>query len=178
MSDSQPIQFVRKKSYARVRKDKVVRLRYAVTDADSGETIEFRDDLFYLHGGYGGAFPKVEQALEGKQVNESIELTLSPEEGFGHRNPALVIRDRAENFPPEARKVGTQLDGHGPDGRVVPFVVTAVEGDHITVDGNHPLAGRTVRMVLEVLSIRDATAQELADRRPGPEPAAGSAGKH
>lgn len=178
MSDSQPIRLVRKKSYARVRKDKVVRLRYAVTDADSGETIEFRDDLFYLHGGYGGAFPKVEQALEGKQVDESIELTLSPEEGFGPRNQALVIKERAEHFPPEARKVGTQLDGHGPDGRVVPFVVTAVEGDFITVDGNHPLAGRTVRMVLEVLAIRDATAEELADGRPRAEAGAKSDAKH
>lgn len=178
MSTSQPIQIVRKRTYSRVRKDKVVRLRYAVVDADSGETIEFRDDLFYLHGGYGGAFPKVEEALEGKQVDDSIELTLAPEEGFGPRNPALVIREPADNFPPEARQVGTQLEGHGPDGKVVPFVVTAVEEDYITVDGNHPLAGRTVRMVLEVLDVRDATEQELADRRPAVEPAPASNATH
>lgn len=174
MSTSRPIQIVRKHTYSRIRKGKVVRLRYAVIDVESGETIEFRDDLFYLHGGYGGAFPKVEEALEGKQVDESIELTLTPEESFGPRNPALVFRERAENLPPEAQQVGTRLDGHGPDGKVVPFVVTAVKGDDITVDGNHPLAGRTVRMVLEVLDIRDATEQELADGRPLAEAAAGT----
>jgi len=166
MSTSQPIQIVRKRSYARARKNRVIRLRYAVFDADSGQTIEYRDDLYYLHGGYGGAFPKVEEALEGKQVDESIELTLSPEEGFGAHNPALVLREPADNFPPEARRVGAQLEGHGPDGQVVPFVVTAVEDDYISVDGNHPLAGRTVRMVLEVMSVRAATDKELSDGKP------------
>ena len=74
-----------------IGQDKVVRLRFRVDDALSGEVLQFGDDLYYLHGGYGGAFPKVEQALHGCQVGDTARLTLSPEDGYGYRDAALEL---------------------------------------------------------------------------------------
>lgn len=161
MEGEQPLQFFRKQGYARIRKDRVARLRYAVFERENDAVIEFRDDLWYLHGGYGGAFPKVEQALEGGEVGDKVEVELTPEEGYGPRAAELVVTEPPDAFPPEARQVGARLEGHAPDGHVVQFVVTRVTGREVTVDGNHPLAGKHLRFVFEVLEVRDATAREL-----------------
>ncbi|WJW76099.1 FKBP-type peptidyl-prolyl cis-trans isomerase [Thiohalobacter sp. IOR34] len=157
-----PLHFVGNISTQSVVRDKVVRLKYALFEQGSERVLAYRDDLWYLHGGYGGAFPKIEQALEGYGVGARLEVTLSPEEGYGEQDPALVISLPLEAVPPEARHVGARLDGEAPDGRVLSFTVTAVEGERLTVDGNHPLAGKSLRFVLEILAIRDATAEELA----------------
>lgn len=165
-----PVDFHRKRSYARVRKDRVVRLKLAVLDHDTGEALDFRDDLYYLHGGYGSALPRVEEALEGVPVDTACELLLAPGEAYGERDPDLVIEVPAGQIPEAARRVGARLDGEGPDGAVVPFRVVAVAGDRVTVDGNHPLAGRTLAMKIEVLDVRDATAEEIEAGHAFPEP--------
>lgn len=158
---SEPLNFIKKASYLRVQRDRVVRLKYALFDLDDGRAVEFRDDLYYLHGGYGGAFPKVEAALEGREVGASVEVLLSPEEGYGPHLPDLVITVEEEAIPAEARRVGAQIDGEAADGHIVKFVVTRIDQGRITVDGNHPLAGRNLRFVFEVLDVRDATAEEI-----------------
>lgn len=157
----QKLHFVKKPNYRRVAADYVIRLRYAVFDVGEQEALEYRDDLYYLHGGYGGAFPKIERALEGLEVHAKVEVELAPQEGYGERNPELVISEPEELFPPEARYPGARLEGQSTDGAVIPFVVTRVEKGVVTVDGNHPMAGRHLRFVLEVLDIRKATAEEL-----------------
>ncbi len=164
MSD-QIVHFIRKPSYLRIAQDRVVRLKYAVSDVDAGRTIEYRDDLYYLHGGYGGAFPKVEAALAGLEVGDKAEVELTPAEGYGERQPELVIQGPAEQFPPEAQQVGALLDGEAADGHVVQFVVTAVEDGMVSVDGNHPLAGRRLHFVFEVLDVREARPDELTAGR-------------
>ena len=158
----QKLHFISKPNYGRIGKDKVVRLRYAVFDRDSGQALEFRDDLYYLHGGYGGAFPKVEAALEGMEVMGKTEVALDPEEGYGAYDPGLRIIAALEQFPAEAHRVGARLEGEAPDGRTIPFRVVGLEAGQLTVDGNHPLAGRRLRFVLEVLDIRPASDAELA----------------
>jgi FKBP-type peptidyl-prolyl cis-trans isomerase SlyD len=155
------VQFVKQRNYKVVAKDKVVRLRYVVLEQGSEQALAFRDDLFYLHGGYGGAFPQVEQALEGQRVDAKVEISLSAAEAYGARDPALVLQVPVEEIPPEARSVGAQLEGEAPDGSARPFVITAVDADSVTVDGNHPLAGRDLRFLLEILDIRDASRAEL-----------------
>jgi FKBP-type peptidyl-prolyl cis-trans isomerase SlyD len=146
----------------RIAKDKVVRLRYAVFATDGGGVIEFRDDLYYLHGGYGGAFPKVEQALEGRGPEEKVELELAAEEAYGLRDPARVFNVLLQDLPPEAHRIGAKLDGEAPDGSVMPFWVTALGDGQATLDGNHPLAGKPLKFMLEVLEIRPATEAEIA----------------
>lgn len=168
---SQILHFVRQPSTLRIARDRVVRLKYLVFNAETEEIIEFRDDLYYLHGGYGGAFVKVEEALEGEAVGAKVELSLTAEEAYGPRDPAMVITGPADHFPPEAHHVGARLEGHGPDGHVVEFVVTRIADGSLTVDGNHPLAGMPLRLVLEVLDIRPASEAELKARHAfAPEP--------
>lgn len=155
------VQFIKQRNYQAVAKDKVVRLRYVVLEQGSEQALAYRDDLFYLHGGYGGAFPQVEQALEGLRVDAKVEVALAAVEAYGERDPALVIQVSPEDIPPEACNVGAQLEGEAPDGSARPFVVTAVSADSVTVGGNHPLAGKDLRFLLEVLDIRDASRAEL-----------------
>ncbi|BCO31703.1 FKBP-type peptidyl-prolyl cis-trans isomerase [Thiohalobacter sp. COW1] len=159
--DSKTLHFVRKRNYQSVVRDKVVRLRYAVFEQGSDQALAYDDDLYYLHGGYGGAFPRVEQALEGLGVDAKMELELTADEAYGRYDPDLCLAVPASEIPEEAHYVGARLEGESPEGGSLDFTVTAVEEDAITVDGNHPLAGRDLRFVLEVLDIRDATPEEL-----------------
>lgn len=161
MSD-QEIPFDKQADPLHIRKDMVVRIKYAMSDISKGETLAYRDDLYYLHGGYGGALPKVEEALEGCAVGDSVEVTLTPAEAYGELDPDLVVTQPEENFPPEARELGTRLDAEGPDGRVLHFTVSQVENGMIMVNGNHPLAGKHLRFVMEVLDIRPANETELS----------------
>lgn len=143
-----------------VGRDKVVRLRFKVSDATSGEALQFGDDLVYLHGGYGGAFPKVERALEGGRIGQRLEVNLSPAEGYGERRPELVIDVPGERFAEERPIVGEAVDGELPDGRSLVFTVVASDADKFTLDGNHPFAGRFLRFVFEILDVRDAVEAE------------------
>jgi len=161
---SQILNFVKKPSYLRISKNRVVRLKYLVYNGETEAIIEFRDDLYYLHGGYGGAFPKVEEALDGEEVGAKVELTLTAEEAYGPRDPAMIITGPADQFPPEAHQIGARLEGHAPDGHVVDFVVTRIADGRITVDGNHPLSGLPLRLVLEVLDVREASEEEIKAR--------------
>lgn len=161
---SQTLHFIKQPSYLRVAKDRVVRLKYLVFNGETDAIIEFRDDLYYLHGGYGGAFPKVEAALEGEQVGAKVELSLTADAAYGQRDPAMIITGPSDHFPPEAHHIGARLEGEAPEGHVVDFVVTRIADGRITVDGNHPLAGLPLRLVLEVLDIRLATEDELKAR--------------
>lgn len=159
--ETKTVQFIKQRNYQRIGKDKVVRLRYIVFEQGSEQALALRDDLFYLHGGYGGAFPKVEQTLEGLQVDAKVEVLLTPGECYGERDPELLLTVPPEAIPEAARNVGAQLEGEAPDGSARPFIVTAVDAERITVDGNHPLAGKHLRFMLEVLDIRDASRAEI-----------------
>ena len=143
-----------------IGQDKVVRLRFRVDDALSGEVLQFGDDLYYLHGGYGGAFPKVEQALHGCQVGDTARLTLSPEDGYGYREAALELTVPSEDFQDARPAAGEAVEGQLPDGQSMVFTVTAVSAEQVTLDGNHPFAGKTLTYAVTVVDIRDASEQE------------------
>jgi FKBP-type peptidyl-prolyl cis-trans isomerase SlyD len=156
------LHFNRKRNYQRIAKDKVVRLKYLLQDRDTGQSLAYRDDMVYLHGGYGSAFPKIEQALAGLEVDMKVEVDLDPHEGYGEVDPQLRFEVPAEAIPEQARQVGAQLDGEGPDGDTTQFQVVAVDADKVTVDANHPMAGKRLRFLFEVLDIRDAHPREIA----------------
>jgi len=165
MSDDipeQPLHFHRKRNYQSIRQDKVVYLKCLLTDADSGETLSYRDDMVYLHGGYGSAFPKVEQALEGREVDMTCEVTLEAEDAYGTPDPDLHIKVPVDAIPEAARQPGSEIEGQAEDGSSRDFRVVAVDDDGITVDGNHPLAGRRLHFKFEITDIRDATPQEIS----------------
>ena len=155
------IHFNRKRNYQRIGKDKVVTLKCLLRDAGSGESLLFRDDMIYLHGGYGSALPKVEEALEGLEVDMITELTLEPADAYGMPDPELRMAVPPEAIPEQARQLGAVLEGEDAEGNSHDFRVVAVDLDQVTVDGNLPLAGKRLTFRLEVLDIRDASQEEI-----------------
>jgi FKBP-type peptidyl-prolyl cis-trans isomerase SlyD len=145
-----------------IAKDTVVALSYELTE-DGGGLIEKTDQpISYLHGGYDGIFPRVEQALEGQQAGFECRVPLQPSEAFGEYEAALV-RVEPRNLFPANVKVGMQFEGSGEqsgDSRV--YTVTGITDDKVTVDGNHPLAGKNLVFSCTVLEVRTASGEELA----------------
>jgi FKBP-type peptidyl-prolyl cis-trans isomerase SlyD len=142
--------------------DSVVLIHYTLKD-DQGEVLDSSaggDPLAYIQG-HGNLVPGLEKALEGKRAGERIEVTLPPAEGYGLRSEALVQRvpKRTLQGAGEIRK-GTQFRAQTDEGLRV-FTVTAVVGDMVTLDGNHPLADQTLHFAVEVTDVRAATAEEL-----------------
>lgn len=155
------LHFNKKRNYQRIQKDKVVRLRYIMRDIETEETLAFRDDMYYLHGGYGSAFPKVEAALENLEVDMKTEVSLTPKDSYGEIDQALVMKVPFDAIPKEARKIGMRIQGESQDGCSRDFTVIDIDEEGITVDGNHPLAGKNLEFVFEVMDIRNATEAEI-----------------
>lgn len=145
----------------KITKDRVVTLRYKMHDATGKLLEDGRQASAYLHGGYGNTFAKVEQALEGHETGYQATLELTPAEAFGERDESLVQTIPKSQFPPGV-KVGGQLEGRGEDGRAQVFTVVKIKGPVVHLDGNHPLAGKALRLHLSVLDVRAASAEEIA----------------
>lgn len=145
-----------------VGQHKVVSFTYSIIDG-SGEVIEQSDiPISYVHGGRHDLFEKVEEALEGSVVGDTVEVELMPEEGFGEHDPGLTYTDDIENVPPEFRHLGAEVEMMNDQGDSRKFVVTHIGDGKLTVDGNHPLAGKTITFHIRVTAIRDATPEEVA----------------
>ncbi|HVR63226.1 MAG TPA: peptidylprolyl isomerase [Polyangia bacterium] len=144
---------------------KVVTIAYTLSD-DAGEVLESSEGdepLSYIHGA-GNIVPGLERALEGKAAGESVHVVVPPDEAYGPRDPALVQTIPVRQIQTDDRtriKVGGRYKAWLPAG-AAKVEVTAIDGDQVSVDGNHPLAGQTLRFDVQVLSVRDATPQELA----------------
>lgn len=148
-------------------KNKVVALTYVLRN-QKGEVVEIHDlPVSYVHGSGADLFPKIEQALEGHVIGDAVTVTLLPEESFGQRDPKLTFIDDLDNAPPELRRVGTEFEAQNAEGESIMLQVIAIDGDRITVDANHPLAGQTVTFEVTVRDIRDATLEEVRAGRPG-----------
>jgi FKBP-type peptidyl-prolyl cis-trans isomerase SlyD len=142
--------------------DSVVLIHYTLKD-DSGAVLDSSaggEPLAYIQG-HGNLVPGLEKALEGRQGGNTVTVTLSPAEGYGTRDEALVQRvpKRSLQGSGEIRK-GMQFQARTEGGMRV-FTVTAVAGDMVTLDGNHPLADQTLHFDVEVVSVRQATTEEL-----------------
>lgn len=141
----------------------VVSFEYTLTD-DSGnilDTSEGREALSYIHGS-GSIIPGLENALAGKLLGDELSVTVSPDEGYGKRNEQLiqvVSRDMFESI--DNLEVGMQFHGQSPGEHPIVITVTAIEGDDITIDGNHPLAGFNLNFEIKIIAVRDATEEEL-----------------
>ncbi len=144
-----------------VSQGKVVAITYSIV-ADTGEILEQSDiPLYYAHGGVNQMFPEVEAALEGHGIGDTIEVVLPPEKAFGPHDPNLTFVDDINNVPPEFRHIGAEVEMQNDRGEKRSFVVSKIEGDKLTVDGNHPFAGKTLTYSVTVTDIRDATEEEM-----------------
>ncbi len=142
-----------------IGKDTVVTLDYQVHDSDGNLVDDGSEKLVYLHGGYGDIFTDIEEGLEGKHVGDQLRVKLQPEEAFGEYDADLVNVEPRELFPPNI-EVGMHLERE--DHSMV--TITDIEGDTVVVDGNHPLAGKSLIFACTVAEVRAATAEEMEHR--------------
>jgi FKBP-type peptidyl-prolyl cis-trans isomerase SlyD len=141
---------------------KFVELTYQVTDRKSGHVltrVEF--PLGYVHGHNEILAPSVHMALAGKSVGDVIEVPIDGNQIFGPRDESLVFSDHIDNVPEEYRQVGTSILMESDTGQTRSFLVTHLDDERLTVDGNNPLSGREVVFMLEILTVRDATDAEI-----------------
>ncbi|WP_018935118.1 peptidylprolyl isomerase [Thioalkalivibrio sp. ALJ24] len=145
-----------------VAQNSVVSIHYKLTN-DAGETIdssEGREPLAYMHGN-GQIVPGLERQLEGKAAGDKVQATVPPEEGYGEKIDAMVQEVPMEAFQGvDSIEPGMQFQAQTENGPLT-VTVTKVEGDTATVDGNHPLAGQTLNFDVEVVDVREASAEEL-----------------
>lgn len=140
---------------------KVVYLTYEIRDIHD-DVLERTDiPVGYVHGGHSDLFEKIERNLEGCVVGDTVHVTLTPEEGFGESNPALTFTDDIRNVPEEYRHLGAEALFENERGEQVTMVVNRIENGRLTLDGNHPFAGKTVTFHVTISSIRDAEKDEI-----------------
>lgn len=146
----------------RVEKNTVVSLNYELSDT-SGKILEKTDTpISYLHGGYGGIFPQVEEALHEKEIGHSCSVSMEPEDTFGEYDAELIRVEPRSSFPDNV-VVGMHFEGgvEGSDDFII-YKVTDVTDDSVIVDGNHPFAGMRVVFACTVTDVRPATPDEIA----------------
>jgi FKBP-type peptidyl-prolyl cis-trans isomerase SlyD len=144
-----------------IDKNTVVGLDYELSDADGRVIEKTGAPIEYLHGGYEGIFPLVEKALAGKSIGDSCRVRLEPDDAFGEYDAELVHLEARDKFPGQL-SVGMQFEGHGVEsGTTLIYTVTDVAEDKVVVDGNHPLAGKTLHFSCTVTAVRAASAEEL-----------------
>lgn len=146
-----------------IKQDSVVSIHYTLKD-DAGEIIDSsadREPLAYLHG-HGNIVPGLERELEGKNEGDKLTVTLAPADGYGEYDKTLVQKIPRRSLRGVSQvRVGMQLHAHTPQGpRAV--TVTHLTGDMVTLDGNHPLAGKNLHFAIEVTGVREPTEEELA----------------
>jgi FKBP-type peptidyl-prolyl cis-trans isomerase SlyD len=148
----------------KIIRNSVVALKFEMYDGKGTLVERGKSPYWYLHGGYQGIFPRVEEALAGKDVGEKVRVRLEPEEAFGARDPALVRVEPRAKFGGKP-KVGMQVRGEtaaGDERHPMAFRVVKVTDSEITLDGNHPLAGEAIEFRCTVLEVRPAAPEEVA----------------
>ena len=147
----------------KISQNKLVSLVYTITD-DTDEVLERNDiPIRYIQGDNSQVIEKIEQALEGHQAGDFVQVSLTPEEGFGPYRPELTFTDDIDNIPPEFHSIGAEVDFQNDHGERKIFRVSKIKDGKLTVDGNHPFAGKSISYNITVKEVRDATDSELAN---------------
>ena len=145
-----------------IQNGKFVELTYKVTDKKSGHVLTMVEfPLGYIHGHNEILAPSVHGELEGKSAGDVIDVPIDGNQIFGPRDETLVFTDHIDNVPEEYRQIGTSILMENDKGQTRSFIVTRMDDETLTVDGNNPLCGREVVFNLEILTVRDATDEEI-----------------
>lgn len=145
-----------------IAKNSVVTLDYEMLDADNNLLDKSEEPITYLHGGYDGIFPLVEEALHGKAVGDSVDVLLSTDDAFGEPEEELVRIEPLDVFPTDI-EIGMMFEADDPEtGDVLVFRVTDIADGKAVVDANHPLAGMPIRFKAKITDVRAASADEIA----------------
>ncbi|GAB4019616.1 MAG: peptidylprolyl isomerase [Bdellovibrio sp.] len=146
-----------------IAKNKVVGMDYTLTSNDGSviDSSKNHGPLFFIFG-LGHIIPGLETALLGKKKGDALKVCVQPKDGYGEREDELVQDVPRQQFDaPEGIQIGMQFEVQTEQGALV-VTVTKVTDSHITVDGNHPLAGETLNFDVSIVDVREATAEELA----------------
>ena len=149
----------------------VVSLTYKILD-QAGELLEYRDlPISYVHGAKSMLFPEIVRALEGKSPEDTVTVELSADQAFGPHDPDLASTHNIDSVPEDLRQIGVEFKTQAKteNGKRQQFRVTKIENDQLTVDANHPLAGKDLAYEVTITAIREATEQELASGEPAPD---------
>lgn len=146
---------------------KAVYITYSITSTQSGEVMEQTDvPVAYVHGGRSDLIEQVEAALEGCKPGDSVDVHLAESESLWEYDPGLTFTDDLQNVPAQFHTVGAQVEMANDSGETKMFYVTEIKDGKLTVDGNHPLAGKAITFHVTIQSIRDATHQEILQGKP------------
>jgi FKBP-type peptidyl-prolyl cis-trans isomerase SlyD len=145
-----------------VANNTVVTLHYRLSN-DRQEELDSSaggEPLVYLHGG-GELIDGLEQAMTGKQAGDRFTATIAPADAYGEEDPALIRPMHMDEFNGAEMRVGMQLQGKDPEGNFRLLRVVSVDGDQVTINMNHPLAGQTLVFAIDVVAVRAATPEEI-----------------
>jgi FKBP-type peptidyl-prolyl cis-trans isomerase SlyD len=145
----------------KISKNKFVSLIYTITDEDDNILERIDMPIQYIQGAKSQVIEKIENALDGHQVGDLVHVTLSPNEGFGAHDPELTFSDDIDNVPPQFHSIGAEVEFQNDQGESKIFRVSKIEDGKLTVDGNHPFAGKVITYNITVQEVRDATADEM-----------------
>ena len=145
----------------KISNNKFVSLVYTITDDDDNILERIDMPIQYIQGVKSQVIEKIEIALAGHKEGDLVHVTLSPEEGFGPHQPELTFSDDISNVPPQFHSIGAEVEFQNDQGESKIFRVTHIDENKLTVDGNHPFAGKTITYNITVQEVRDATADEL-----------------
>ena len=146
-----------------IEENKVVKIEYTVKTEEGVlvDTSEGNEPLAYLHG-HKNIIPGLENALVGKAVDDELSVTVTPEEAYGERHEQLIKEVPMQAFQGVDKvEPGMQFNAESPQGPQL-ITVTKVDGDTVTVDGNHPLAGVTLNFDVQGVEVREPSEEELS----------------
>jgi len=167
-------------SLMKIEKNTVVSLIYRLSDAQGNLIEESADPMIYLHGGYAGTFPKIEELLEGQEIGFETNVQLEPHDAFGDYDAELLRIEQRDRFP-EPLEIGMQFEGvpspddeedgaefiaaDDEDEETLFYTITDLAEDRVILDANHPLAGMALRFWIQVTEIRLASSEEVENGR-------------
>lgn len=153
-----------------IKPGKFVSLTYSITD-ESGNVVEQSDlPVSYIFGGETEMLGGMDRAMQGRKAGETVEFEVDPQQGFGEHDPDLTFTDEIDNVPPEFRRLGAEVQMQNEAGEVKNFYVTRIADGKLTVDGNHPLAGKHLKVRVKILDVRDATRDDQMHLTPASPP--------
>ena len=137
-----------------IEKDRVVSIDYTLRDNNGNliDSSEGSDPLEYLHGN-GNIIPGLEKALAGKKAGDKLTCSIAAADAYGERDDSLIFKVNKSEFEGADIAVGMQFEAHGEEGAQIVTVV-GIEGEEVTIDANHPLAGETLVFDIELVSIK------------------------
>ena len=148
----------------KVSKDKLVQFTYYILD-DQGETVERVDlpmtTVFMRHN---RLYEHVEAVMQGTSVGDEVSATLLPKDTlWGEHDPSLIFVDSIHNVPPEFHRIGAEVQFENESKEFKTFTVTKIDNKTVTLDANHPFAGKIMKFFVNIIKVRDATEQELLE---------------